>query len=60
MVVADAGLRSQLGPGAGHPVRHQAGTSGWDKLWEKNSTGRSQILEKENNETCLGTEVIVQ
>lgn len=34
-MVADAGLRSQLGPGAGLPVRHQAGTPDWNKLWEK-------------------------
>lgn len=59
VMVADAGLRSQLGPGA-DPLSDKPG---WDEVWEKpvqRAHGRSQVLEKGNNETCLGHKIIMQ
>lgn len=58
-MVADAGLRSQLGPGADPPVRNQAGMRS-GKNQSKRAHGRSQVLEKGNNETCLGHKIIMQ
>lgn len=58
-MVADAGLRSQLGPGAGLPVRQQAGMRSGKKQ-SRRAHGRSQMLEKDNNETYLGNKVTVQ
>jgi len=58
-MVADVGLRSQLGPGAEPPVRNQAGMRS-GKNQSEGAHGRSQVLEKWNDETRLGHKSIMQ